>query len=83
MEECKVMKYKKVCPECGGTEIFMKAVDASSGHGPDLLPGIGGIFFDRKYFELFICGNCGYIQFFVPQKFLDHVKESYESATHK
>ncbi len=77
------MKYKKTCTECGGTEIFMKSVDATGYRGPDLLPGIGGILSAQKYFELFICGNCGYAQFFVPKKFLAQVKEYYEPAKQK
>ena len=73
------MKYKKVCPECGGTEIFAKTVGAVGGHGPDLLPDIGiEYLFKGKYFELYICGNCGYTQFFVPRKQLESVKEHYQ-----
>jgi predicted nucleic-acid-binding Zn-ribbon protein len=74
------MKYKHICPECDGNEIYMKAVDSIGGYGPNLLPGLGKLFSDNPYFELFICGKCGYIQFYVPNKFLSAVKEHYEPA---
>lgn len=73
------MKIKKSCPECGGIEIYTKAVGATGGYGPDLLPGVGG-FFSKKQFELYICAKCGHTQFFVPEKWLQDIREKYQRA---
>ncbi len=73
------MKFSKSCPECNSLEIYTKSVNAVGGYGPDLLPNVGG-FFSKKQFQIYICGNCGYTQFYVPDKFLADVREKYPRA---
>ncbi|MCL4275536.1 MAG: hypothetical protein QY328_11830 [Anaerolineales bacterium] len=70
------MKFHKKCPECGNDEIYAKTVGARGGYGPDLLPGVGGFWAGGK-FEIYVCGKCGYSQFYVPQKLLSDVKENF------
>ncbi len=72
------MKITKTCSECGGDAIYMAEVSASGGHGPDLLPGIGEGFWQKKSFEIYICGKCGYAKFFVPERFLAEVTQRFK-----
>ncbi len=74
------MRNKENCPVCGSNEIYYRNVRAVGGYGPDLLPDIGGIM-TRKYFESFICGNCGFYQLFVPEPLLSMVKDKYKRKT--
>ncbi|UCD51673.1 MAG: hypothetical protein JSW27_03395 [Phycisphaerales bacterium] len=60
------------CPECDGVEFYSREVSAKGGYGPDLLPGTGW-FFSAK-FRLCICARCGYVKWFVPERFLDDIK---------
>ena len=63
------------CPECDGIEFYSREVSAKGGYGPDLLPGIGWCWFPTKArFRLCICARCGYVKWFVPQRFLDDIK---------
>ena len=66
---------ERECPECGGGEFYSSEVTAKGGYGPDLLPGIGWCWFPtRAKFRLCVCGHCGYVKWFVPQRFLDDIK---------
>lgn len=70
------MKLTKKCPECGGTEIYTSTT-VSGAENFNLLPHIGTIFWPEKL-EIYICGGCGNHQVFVPEKYLDKVKERYD-----
>ncbi|MEJ2599385.1 MAG: hypothetical protein P8Z00_13705 [Anaerolineales bacterium] len=76
------MKTINNCPECGGDEIYAQAVSAIGMYGPDLLPklGPGGLdnFLKGKKMELYVCGRCGYIRFFVPEALLADVPKKYQ-----
>ena len=77
------MKTINKCPECGSDEIYAQAVSAIGGFGPDLLPKLGGPnplsgFLSGKNIELYVCGECGYMRFFVPEKLLSEVQEKYQ-----
>jgi predicted nucleic-acid-binding Zn-ribbon protein len=61
------------CPECNGTEFYSKEVAAVGGCGPDLLPGTGHVFAPGM-FRLCVCGQCGYVKWFVPERLLDNIK---------
>lgn len=68
------MKLTGQCPVCGGREIYVVVVGAYGGYGPDLLPKIGGFMGGDKKYEQYICGHCGYAQYFVPAELLDQLK---------
>ena len=71
------MKIVKPCPECDGDEIYKTQVEAFGAHGPDLLPGIGhGFLGEVKLFDLYICGKCGYTQFFVEEPLLPQIPKA-------
>lgn len=77
------MKITGQCPVCGGQEIYMVLVNAGGGQGINLLPHIGGLGvlfgFGNKY-EQYICGHCGYAQFFVPAELLPEISEIYDQV---
>ncbi len=62
------------CRSCGGSEFFTKEVAASGGYGPNLLPI--DVFSGAK-FRIRICGSCGLVEWFVPERFLDDVREQF------
>ena len=62
------------CRECGSTERFTKEVQARGGDGPNLLP-IG--FFSNPRFALRVCGKCGLVDWFVPERFMPKVREKF------
>lgn len=62
------------CPECDGIEFYSREVSAKGGYGPDLLPGAGPILFGGPKFRLCICARCGYVKWFVPERYLDDIK---------
>ena len=61
------------CPECDGIEFYSREVSATGVYGPDLLPGTGGLFSHGK-FRICVCTRCGYVKWFVPQRFLDDIR---------
>jgi hypothetical protein len=65
---------QKSCRICGSNEHYLQEVRARGGHGPDLLP-IG--FFASPRFQIRVSGNCGLVDWFVPEKFLEKVKEKF------
>jgi hypothetical protein len=65
---------RQPCSECGSDEFYVREVDAVGGYGPDLLPGTGGVFHHGK-FQMRVCGRCGHIRWFVPDRFLDDIRE--------
>ena len=73
------MKKTRTCPACSGREIYFRVVSARGSHGPDLLPKLGGFFRGPKL-DLYVCGNCGYTQLFVPEELLPSLREKYERA---
>ncbi len=66
----------KDCPNCGGSDLRITMADAIGDMGPDLLPGVGGLF-RRSRFAVVVCCNCGLTRFFVPQEELENVKASW------
>jgi predicted nucleic-acid-binding Zn-ribbon protein len=68
------------CSECGGNEIYAEAVSAIGAFGFDILPKLGGSnpLFKGKKIELYVCGQCGYMRFFVPEELLREVPEKYQ-----
>lgn len=66
---------KRTCRNCGSTEIYSRDVKSRGGYGPDLLPL--GFFFSSPKFHLLVCGNCGLVEWFVPEMYLDKVKDKF------
>ncbi|MEA2239093.1 MAG: hypothetical protein QOC81_3817 [Thermoanaerobaculia bacterium] len=69
------MKDTKRCAECGGSKIRMTTVSAGGGYAPDLLPGAHPWWKSGKL-QVYVCGTCGHLQFFVPAEDLREVLES-------
>jgi hypothetical protein len=44
-----------------------------------LLPIGGGIFADKHKFVLRVCGTCGLADWFVPERFLEGVRQKFDS----
>jgi predicted nucleic-acid-binding Zn-ribbon protein len=65
----------KSCRNCGSHEIYSREVNARGGQGPNLLP-IG--FFTSSTFLIRVCGDCGLVEWFVPPKHLNKVKEKFQ-----
>ena len=63
------------CRHCGATERYSKEVGAAGGYGPVLLPL--GLFSNSK-FRIEVCGGCGHVEWFVPGRFLDSVKNRFD-----
>jgi predicted nucleic-acid-binding Zn-ribbon protein len=62
----------KACRNCSATDRYSKEIDARGGYGPNLLP-IG--FWSEAKFKIEVCGSCGLIEWFVPDRLLPKVKE--------
>ena len=59
------MTRPDACPECGGRDLYQteKPIDASGGHGPNLLPGLGR-FFQGGKMTVVACADCGAMRLF-------------------
>lgn len=68
----------KPCRNCGSTEHYVKEVDSRGGYGPDLLPL--GFSWSSPKFEIQVCGSCGLVEWFVPQRYLAKVREKFSNA---
>jgi predicted nucleic-acid-binding Zn-ribbon protein len=66
----------KSCRNCGSDEIFSQEVDSRGGYGPDLLPKLSSFFSSAK-FHIQVCGDCGLVEWYVPLKYLDKIKEKF------
>lgn len=60
---CVPMKTDVSCPECGAKPLYRTTTHANGGHGPSLLPGLGG-FFRFAQFEVIACAACGLTRFY-------------------
>ena len=63
------------CPNCGSTDLRTNTAEAVGSHGPDLLPGVSGIF-RHAWFVVVVCCNCGLVRFFAPKEAIDKIAES-------
>jgi predicted nucleic-acid-binding Zn-ribbon protein len=64
----------RACRNCGSNERYSQEVDARGGEGPNLLP-IG--FWTWGKLEIRVCGRCGLVDWFVPERFVSKVKEKF------
>jgi predicted nucleic-acid-binding Zn-ribbon protein len=58
------------CPCCEGNELYTHTIDSDGYLGPNLLPGLGGLWRNPK-FNIVVCQECGHTQFFVDPQSLD------------
>jgi len=69
------------CRHCGSSEIYFKEVPVGGTHCRQLLP-VGPSVFGRPNsfaaFEIQVCGGCGLVAWFVPERFLPEVKQKFE-----
>ena len=63
------------CRYCGATERYSKEVPAAGPDGFNLLPL--GMLNDRK-FRIEVCGICGHVEWFVPERFLASVRSRFD-----
>ena len=75
--QTEAMKHTKVCPECGGTEIYKADVNAMA-PSLRLLPDIGGFWSNNPQFDAFVCAKCGYYQLFVGEEWLPEIRTKWE-----
>ena len=64
------------CSECGSSEIYVTETNSGGVYGPILLPGTGTFLWQMAKFRLFVCGNCGFVKFFVKPVDIEKVKKS-------
>ena len=64
------------CPNCGGANLYAsKPASARGPYGPNLLPGLSGIF-KSATFHLIICQDCGLTRFFAGPEALEKLPDS-------
>jgi predicted nucleic-acid-binding Zn-ribbon protein len=62
------------CTLCSSSSLVSAEVSSNGGNGPVLLPGTG--IFKPAKFNLVVCTNCGYVNWFVRKQDLEKVKNS-------
>jgi len=55
--------------------MFSQEVNSRGAYGPDLLPIAD--YFPGPKFHVRVCGNCGLVEWFVPEQHLTKVKERF------
>jgi predicted nucleic-acid-binding Zn-ribbon protein len=63
------------CSDCGSGDLRSTTTDAIGSFGPDLLPGVSGLF-SRAKFNVVVCCNCGLTRFFVAREAIDKLAKS-------
>jgi len=53
----------RTCPECARQNLYATTVGSAGGHGPVLLPGLGGFLHFAK-FNIVVCSDCGLTRFY-------------------
>ena len=80
MEEGQRTMKGNPCKHCGSTEIYFKEVQVGGTYCRPLLP-IGPRLVGRPdsfaAFEIRICGACGLVDWFVPERLLPEVKQKF------
>lgn len=68
------------CPHCGSTHMLFKEVRSAGVGGPDLLPGVCA-FLQNAKFHIYVCHDCGYVQWFVAPQNLAEVRQKFEAIS--
>ncbi|RLS38922.1 MAG: hypothetical protein DWH81_09265 [Planctomycetota bacterium] len=63
------------CHHCGGDQLYSTVTNAAGGYGPNLLPGLGG-FFHGATFQVVVCRDCGWTQFFASKPALEKLEQA-------
>lgn len=64
------------CPNCDGKSLYQSSeVCATGPYGPNLLPGLGGIFKSAK-FHAIVCRDCGLMRLFASREAMEKLAES-------
>lgn len=70
------MSSDSTCPHCGRKSIYRTDdVPSAGGHGPKLLPSLGGIFISAR-FMILVCADCGLTRFFADAKARSKLSEA-------
>jgi DNA-directed RNA polymerase subunit RPC12/RpoP len=64
------MTARRLCPSCGGKDLYETVTAANGGHGPALLPKLGALFKLAKL-HLVACADCGHVSFFIERETLE------------
>ena len=67
------MKNTNICPKCGGTRI-LRVKDTGGNAGISLILG----FLSNAPVTRYACTDCGYVESWVEEKYLDKLKDRYE-----
>ena len=65
-----------VCPKCGGEEVYWEPRDWSKILPSNFSVGLFGIS-SRPSVNNFVCGNCGYVEFYVIAENLERIKKGW------
>ena len=72
------MKYTKVCPKCGGRDIFMvKGYAGGYGTGNNIM--VGATIFSAVPVNRYICGSCGFTEEWIEREDIEKVRNSWRS----
>jgi hypothetical protein len=63
------------CSNCGSRDLRSTTADAVGHFGPDLLPGVSGIFRGAEFIVV-VCCNGGLTRFFAPREAIDKLANS-------
>ena len=70
------MENLSPCPNCGSRALYRsESVEASSTHGPNILPWLGRLF-HRARMSLILCKDCGSVRLFADEESRGKVAES-------
>ena len=67
------MKQTKICPKCSGTRL-LRVKDTGGDHGISLILD----WFKIVPVTRFVCTDCGYVESWVEEKYMEKLKERYE-----
>ena len=72
------MKYVKVCPKCGGRDIFVvKGYAGGYGSGNNIM--IGATIFSAVPVNRYVCGSCGFTEEWIEREDIEKVRNSRRS----
>ena len=64
------------CSNCSGSNIYLSEDGIpGGGYGSDYLPGLGGFMTPAKLYPS-ICGDCGFVRFFIDEEARAKLNES-------
>jgi predicted nucleic-acid-binding Zn-ribbon protein len=70
------MENLSPCPNCGSRSIYRsEEVEATSTHGPNILPWLGRLF-HRARMSLLLCRDCGLVRVFADAEARTKVSQS-------